>query len=143
MKRYKKNLMKVMVFSVLPMVCLLAAEPSWAQSSDNYDLSWSTIDGGGGTSTVGKYVLRGTIGQPGVGEMSQEYVLTGGFWFKPGCVVDLEDLCFFAGLWLNSGDVDANFDWEDNPQQGNLVDLYDYSYLTSYWLGWCPDDWPW
>jgi hypothetical protein len=52
-----------------------------AQSGGAYDLSWNTIDGGGGTSTGGAYALSGTIGQPDAGAMSGgNYSLSGGFW---------------------------------------------------------------
>ena len=52
-----------------------------AQSGGGYDLTWNTIDGGGGTSTGGAYSLSGTIGQPDAGSMSGgAYALNGGFW---------------------------------------------------------------
>lgn len=35
-----------------------------AQSGGSYDLSWSSVDSGGGISTGGSYTLAGTIGQP-------------------------------------------------------------------------------
>ena len=45
-----------------------------------YDLSWHSIDGGGGLSTGGGYELTGTIGQPDAGEMTGGgYFLHGGF----------------------------------------------------------------
>ena len=52
-----------------------------AVQSQNYSLDWSTVDGGGGTSTGGVYVVSGTIGQPDAGTMSGgAYTLVGGFW---------------------------------------------------------------
>ena len=36
----------------------------------DFSLDWSTIDGGGGTSTGGVYSVSGTIGQPDAGAMS-------------------------------------------------------------------------
>jgi hypothetical protein len=49
--------------------------------AENYSLDWSTVDGGGGTSTGGVYTVSGTIGQPDAGAMSGgNYSLTGGFW---------------------------------------------------------------
>lgn len=52
-----------------------------AQSGGGYDLTWNTIDGGGGTSTGGTYTLSGTIGQPDAGTLSGgAYTLNGGFW---------------------------------------------------------------
>jgi hypothetical protein len=52
-----------------------------AQSGGGFDLTWSTVDGGGGTSTGGNFVLRGTAGQPDAGAMSGgNFTLQGGFW---------------------------------------------------------------
>ena len=49
--------------------------------AQNYSIDWSTIDGGGGTSTGGVYSVSGTIGQPDAGTMSGgNFSLTGGFW---------------------------------------------------------------
>ncbi len=49
--------------------------------STSYDLTWSTIDGGGGTSSGGAYSLSGSIGQPDAGTlMGGTYTLGGGFW---------------------------------------------------------------
>jgi len=71
--------------SVLPGVGFLFALlvlPVLAQVGGGYDLSWSTVDGGGGTfSTGGPYSLGGTSGQPDAGTLSGDtYQLTGGFW---------------------------------------------------------------
>lgn len=54
----------------------------YAQAGGGYDLSWSTVDGGGATfSTGGTYSLGGTIGQPDAGTMSGgAFTLDGGFW---------------------------------------------------------------
>jgi hypothetical protein len=47
----------------------------------DYSLNWSTIDGGGGTSTGGVYSVTGTIGQPDAATMSGgNFTLSGGFW---------------------------------------------------------------
>jgi hypothetical protein len=50
--------------------------------AQSYDLSWSTIDGGGHTfSTGGDYSLGGTVGQPDPGLLTGgDYTLGGGFW---------------------------------------------------------------
>jgi hypothetical protein len=46
-----------------------------------YSIDWSTMDGGGGTSTGGVYSVTGTIGQPDAGTMSGgNFTLEGGFW---------------------------------------------------------------
>jgi hypothetical protein len=65
---------------------------AFGQSGGGYDLSWSTIDGGGGTSSGGGYELTGTIGQPDASAPNAmaggTFQLTGGFWVphSPTCV---------------------------------------------------------
>jgi hypothetical protein len=65
-------------------VCLLllAAPAVLAQSGGGYDLSWSTVDGGGETfSSGGVYILGGTAGQSDAGLVTGgSYTLGGGFW---------------------------------------------------------------
>jgi len=52
-----------------------------AQTSRGFDLSWWTVDGGGGTSRGGGYTLKGTAGQADVGALTGGgYTLSGGFW---------------------------------------------------------------
>jgi hypothetical protein len=52
-----------------------------AETGDGFELSWWTVDNGGGSSSGGDYTLSGTIGQPDVGSMAGgEYTLVGGFW---------------------------------------------------------------
>lgn len=64
------------------LVLLALSWPVVAQIGDGYDLTWSTIDGGGAMfSTGGGYSLGGTIGQPDAGLLSGGgYTLAGGFW---------------------------------------------------------------
>jgi hypothetical protein len=53
-----------------------------ALAQGGYELSWWTVDGGGGTfSTGGGYTLGGTAGQPDAGVLAGGgYTLGGGFW---------------------------------------------------------------
>lgn len=87
--------------------------PALGQSGGGYDLTWSTLDGGGGTSTGGDYELTGTIGQPEAtapAALSGAGIqLTSGFWVELGltcaafapadfdhdCDVDAQDLAIF------------------------------------------------
>ena len=64
-------------------ICMVVIAPTFGQTGADYDLSWTTIDGGGVMfSTGGDFGLFGTIGQPDAGEMTGGiYTLTGGFWF--------------------------------------------------------------
>jgi len=61
---------------------LCGLQSTFAQSGGGFDLSWSTIDGGGATfSGGGEFRLGGTIGQPDAGVMGGgDYILQGGFW---------------------------------------------------------------
>ena len=56
--------------------------------AQQFSIDWSTIDGGGGTSTGGVYSVRGTIGQPDVGVpmTNGQYSVTGGFWALPTAI---------------------------------------------------------
>ena len=63
------------------LLSLLLLPPGSAAQSGGYDLTWSTIDDGGGTSSNSSYSLAGTISQPDAGALnSGNYTLQGGFW---------------------------------------------------------------
>ena len=119
-----------------------------------FDLSWHTIDGGGGTSTggagAGSFELSGTIGQPDAGPATPMtgggaggFSLTGGFWpgaaAGPGCLGDLNnsgavnvtDLLQLISNWgAGAGNpADLNND--------NTVNVGDLLLLISHW-GLCP-----
>ena len=61
---------------------LLIVGGAMAQSpTQDYDLSWWTVDGGGGTLAGGEYSLGGTAGQSDAGVLEGGcYTLAGGFW---------------------------------------------------------------
>jgi hypothetical protein len=73
-------------------VLLMLALASAPALTDDFDVDWYTIDGGGEMRTVGgDYELSGTIGQPDAGVVMTggDYELTGGFWpgvppYQPG-----------------------------------------------------------
>jgi hypothetical protein len=69
-----------MLACLLAALLLASAAIGWTQGGGAYDLSWSSIDGGGTTSTGGSYELLGVIGQPDAGELAGgAFELTGGF----------------------------------------------------------------
>jgi len=108
---------------------------TWAGA--DYEISWYTIDGGGGTSRAGQYVVTGTIGQPDAGySAAGGYELLGGFWpGGPLCFVEFGDFARFAELWL-IGDVSGDLDNDED------IDFADLQSLTDYWLLDCPYKWP-
>src|ERR1043166_1013441 len=73
-----KTIIKLLSLAVL--VC--SAWRSEAQSNGQFNLSWSTIDGGGGTSSGGQFSVTGTAGQPDASSplTSGQFSVAGGFW---------------------------------------------------------------
>ena len=123
---------------IVMLVLFQTVLPALAQGGGSYELSWSTIDGGGGTSSGGPYTLTGTIGQPDAAWSSGgQYELLGGFWpGGPLCFVDFYSFAKFAGYWLQTGpDLPADL-YEDNT-----VDLLDLKVFVDEWLEYCPYDW--
>jgi uncharacterized membrane protein len=73
--------MKACRLAAVVALIVLACSPALAQTGGGYDLTWSTLDAGGGASSGGGYSLSGTIGQPDAGALNGGgYVLRGGFW---------------------------------------------------------------
>jgi hypothetical protein len=118
-----------MKFHLALLVCLVVlcwSRTSAAQSGGGFDLSWSTIDGGGMMFSVGSgFELGGTIGQPDASAASAMtgtgFALTGGFWavtlpactsfapadFNQDCSVDNQDLATFEAC-VTGPDVPYN-----------------------------------
>lgn len=73
---------RIIFLSLSILAIVLVTGASLAALDGDYDLSWWTVDGGGGDSTGTGYSLSGTIGQL---DASPEltgggYSLKGGFW---------------------------------------------------------------
>lgn len=83
-----KQLTALTTAGALILALLIITSPVLAQIGNGYDLSWFTIDNGGGTSSDANFSVIGTIGQPEAGTTltAGDYTLTGGFWLgeKPG-----------------------------------------------------------
>jgi hypothetical protein len=76
------KMIKFLPLTLVALLALLAVRVVWAQSGDGFDLSWWTVDGGGGEHSGDGYTMVGTIGQPEPGPalVGDGYKLTGGFW---------------------------------------------------------------
>jgi LPXTG-site transpeptidase (sortase) family protein len=89
------SLPKFILIPGLALVLLLASTLIVsAMSGGDFNLPWTTFDGGGAAfSTGGDYSLGGTIGQPDAGQHSGgDFALSGGFWVAPPTpVVDDDD----------------------------------------------------
>jgi hypothetical protein len=128
---------------LLTVVLLPSSAP--AQSGGDYILEWSTIDGGGGRSSSGPYVLTGTIGQPDAGWSSGGgYELSGGFWPRgPLCIVDFHHYARFAEWWMVMDCNEQNV-WCGGADLNKLgdVDEVDLDLFVDEWLYYCAPDWP-
>ncbi len=122
---------------IIALLVLILSLPAPA----DYEITWSTIDGGGGRSIGGDFTLTGTIGQTDAAWSSGgDYELLGGFWpGGPLCFVDFEHFARFAEYWLETGiGLPADL-YED---EYNIVDGLDLQFFVEQWLCYCPTDWP-
>ena len=71
---------KILVLGML--ILLILSLSGFALAAGSFDLSWWTVDGGGGTSSGNGYTLNGSLGQPDAGTIANGggYTLAGGFW---------------------------------------------------------------
>ena len=78
----RKNKQRLPAILVIAGLLLLSFSVVLAQTSNGYDLTWWTVDGGGDTATGGGFTLSGTVGQPEPGPMltGGDFKLTSGFW---------------------------------------------------------------
>ena len=72
----------------LATICILQSAFCLGLLAQPFEITSSTIDGGGGTSTGGVYSVSGTIGQPDAGPTltNGQYAVAGGFWALPQAV---------------------------------------------------------
>lgn len=71
------------ISSLLILIALfLVGSVALAQTGNGYDLTWWTVDGGGGAVAGGGYNITGTAGQPEPGPALSGggFTLTSGFW---------------------------------------------------------------
>ena len=125
--------MKITV-TVILMFLLIAST-----ANADYSISWHTIDGGGGVSAGGTYIIRGTISQPDAAcSEGGDYELLGGFWpSEPLCTVNFKDYAAFANFWrLTGSGMDADL------YQDNTINERDLKVIADYWLCYCPYAWP-
>lgn len=88
---------------VLLLLALFGPVAALAQSGGDYDLTWNTVDGGGGLNSNGDYTLEGTAGQPDAGSLANgEYTLSGGFWGGGTAVVVAVEHMIYLPLVLRN-----------------------------------------
>ena len=147
MKRTNNKLISVKVekTTLLIIYILLFSLPAFA----DYEIRWHTIDGGGGRSTGGDFLVVGTIGQHDADMLMQgdDYTLSGGFWPRGSllsCFVNFEDFAEFAKHWLDTPcSAGNNYCGGADLDHSGDVTVTDLSEVAYFWLDYCQIDWPW
>ncbi len=78
----KRHLLLIaLVFLAVTVSSVQAQREILAAPNAGYEITWYTVDGGGGTLSGGVYTLNGTVGQPDAGTLiGGSYTLDGGYW---------------------------------------------------------------
>ena len=83
-------LKRIMTTSSLTLISLITAIALAESSSGGFEITKSTVDNGGGTSSGGDFSLTGTIGQHEANSRVSsggDFLLAGGFWAKAHDVI--------------------------------------------------------
>lgn len=128
---------RILLWALLPLLWLLPVL-ALAQSGGPYDLSWSTIDGGGHTfSAGGTFELGGAIGQADAGAMNGgSFALDGGFWPCAAEAVAAADIAASSsGITLT---------WSAGEPTANIYRAADDPYFTpgAAYAGGVSSGWP-
>lgn len=76
----RKRLLSLLMMCVVGLTISAPPAPA-AAGVVPYELTWVTVDGGGGRSAGGSYALTLTLGQPDAwNQQCGRYHLSGGFW---------------------------------------------------------------
>lgn len=71
----------VTILIVTCVLCLVVAHTVLAQSGGPFSLGRASVDGGGGSSSGGTFVARGSAGQADAGSVQGgTFKISGGFW---------------------------------------------------------------
>ncbi len=124
-----------------PIYILVLIFPVVVFGAGQYQMNWFTIDGGGGTSSGGKFTLTGTIGQPDSGTSSNNgYELNGGFQpcnFLQHDYIDTPyDQWYIVGkpeCWNNSRQCLGDADGQYQGKEKYWVSTDDLEILIAAW----------
>jgi len=144
---------KAIAFGVTTALLVAIAAPGGGQGTDlsgereaaasgGFELTWFSVDGGGGTGSGGDFVLRGTIGQPDAGDHAGgDFTLRGGFGLPAAgcgdCPTDSNgsgdteafDLAILLGAWGPVTPDSACLDADEN----GFIEAFDLAVLLGSW----------
>ena len=70
-----------LAFLVTLLAAIILVNAVLARPASDFSLWWRLIDGGGGSSLSGSYMVNGSLGQAAIGEIgSAGYRLAAGYW---------------------------------------------------------------
>jgi hypothetical protein len=133
---------RILLANLLLALAIAATVMAGDSESPAFDLSWSTVDGGGGPCASGNLNLHSTIGQPDAGSplIGGNLELVGGFWAaaSPGVepcpaditgdnVVNITDLLAVISAWGQTGPHPADVNGD------NTVNISDLLAVISEW----------
>ena len=115
-------------FSIVTLILVSLVGINATVDGQIYNISWYTIDGGGGYSNGGPYDLQGTIGQPDAGPQltGGPYEVSGGYWVGAKPVFEVAPDLFFVtrGNHVGGGIGElANSDNADVSIQRAVADI--------------------
>ena len=75
----------ILILGVILVLMLLAGSLAVAAEIESFAVNWWTVDGGGGSSDGGLYLVSGTMGQAEAQGQSSGgvFAVSGGFWHAP------------------------------------------------------------
>ena len=128
------NIRNLLSIALVLVAGLLLASAVLAQTGDGYDLTWWTVDGGGGTVSGSGYTLTGTAGQPEPGPAltGGDYTLYSGFWpgggeAPPACEHPLTGVSVSGP---SSGETGQTLTYNASPQPGNATTPITYTWSS-------------
>ena len=137
----QNTIRRLLITTIAPAVVTGLAQSASAQP---FDISWYTIDCGGGTSTGGAFQLSGTIGQHDTGVMSGgQYTLTGGYWSGAGeapCYADCDGsgtLDIFDFLCFQNSFVSGE-PYACDCDPAPVCDIFDFLCFQNAFVTGCP-----
>lgn len=93
----------IVVLTLAALLGTVAVGAVLAQTSDNYNLEWHILAGGGGLASSGNYTVQGTAGQALSGASqpsSDNYQVGGGYWGGGGGFEELPNFDYTLYLPL-------------------------------------------
>ena len=126
------NKRKALSLTLALAIGLLATGIVLAQTGNGYDLTWWSVDGGGGSVSGGEYSLAGTVGQADAAPAltGGDYTLYSGFWAGGGAASPACTPVTGVGLSLaTSGDIytDTEVSFSANVAPDNAGKPYTYT----------------